>query len=394
MSLVLTWGIGLAPPLLLRFVFFRRPFKMWSAVGTVVVFWMFNLLLFLALGSQSKTHTALLLIAMVSFFILRKGAKEQQLEHDNIKTPTPEKNISATSHENREDGGGKLGQTSPDVIDLRHEQKLPQTAAGIGSETKSISLVDANENSNGKQQARGEEGMTQSTDKLIWSEEFKILYEYAPLVKECHDELDGIDSQLSERFREEVVSDRKKASEICDRLKAEHEKKMKPFASESLNESLAKARLLGPRAEEEFTRIIEVMGEDVDVHVVIQRLNAKYNVLPPPEDVEGKLKYWGIDREGDLFEFGRFSYRSIDIAIEYAKKRLDVFFNNVPFEKLQGILNYYSYNIEELSDGSFQVTPKDGISVTLMADEFPRYIKEKISPNEIKKYLDNTNEYY
>ena len=127
MSLVLTWGIGLAPPLLLRFVFFRRPFKMWSAVGTVVVFWMFNLLLFLALGSQSKTHTALLLIAMVSFFILRKGAKEQQLEHDNIKTPTPEKNISATSHENRD---GMLGYTSPPCPSLEGQAEEDRRAEG------------------------------------------------------------------------------------------------------------------------------------------------------------------------------------------------------------------------------------------------------------------------
>lgn len=76
-SLIITWGIGLAPPLLLRFVFFRRQFEKWWAIATVSILWLFNMVLFISLGSQSKTHIALTLVAFVSFYILRKEAKEK-----------------------------------------------------------------------------------------------------------------------------------------------------------------------------------------------------------------------------------------------------------------------------------------------------------------------------
>lgn len=76
-SLILTWSIGLAPPLLIRFVFMRRPIGKGWAIGIVAIFWVINIVLFIALGSQSKAHGALLLVAFVSYAILRKGAKKQ-----------------------------------------------------------------------------------------------------------------------------------------------------------------------------------------------------------------------------------------------------------------------------------------------------------------------------
>ena len=86
-SAILTWGIGLAPPLLLRFVFFRRPFEKWWAIGTVSVFWLFNMVLFISLGSKSKTHAALVLVALVSFYILRKEPKEKLPSEEKIIPP-------------------------------------------------------------------------------------------------------------------------------------------------------------------------------------------------------------------------------------------------------------------------------------------------------------------
>lgn len=76
---LVTWGIGLAPPLLIRFVLIRRPIdKRWALV-LVALFWMFNLVVFILLGSESKTHFALLLIGYASYSILRKGARKQVL---------------------------------------------------------------------------------------------------------------------------------------------------------------------------------------------------------------------------------------------------------------------------------------------------------------------------
>ncbi len=72
-SIAITWGIGLAPPLATRNII-GKPLNKWPAIGACAVFWFLNLVIFNSLGSQSESHTALLLVAFVSYWILRKGA--------------------------------------------------------------------------------------------------------------------------------------------------------------------------------------------------------------------------------------------------------------------------------------------------------------------------------
>lgn len=81
-SFVITWSIGLLPPVLIRYVFLKRPLAKWPAIGTCALFWALNIVLFTAMGSKSKTHSALALIAFVSYWILRQGtaAKTEQEE--------------------------------------------------------------------------------------------------------------------------------------------------------------------------------------------------------------------------------------------------------------------------------------------------------------------------
>lgn len=77
MSFFWTWGLGLAPALLIRFVFMRRPItKLWAIV-TVALWWVAMFVLGSALGSQNKPRTALVLVALASYAILRKGSKKQ-----------------------------------------------------------------------------------------------------------------------------------------------------------------------------------------------------------------------------------------------------------------------------------------------------------------------------
>lgn len=77
LSFLFTWGIGLTPPLLIRFAFVRRSIGKGWAISVVALFWVFNIVLFTALGSQSKAHGALALVAFVSYAILRKGSKKR-----------------------------------------------------------------------------------------------------------------------------------------------------------------------------------------------------------------------------------------------------------------------------------------------------------------------------
>ncbi len=77
-SIIITWGIGLAPPLLIRYAILKRPMDKWPAIGTCAIFWFLNIIIFTALGSKSKTHGALTLVAFVSYWILRKAVKAKE----------------------------------------------------------------------------------------------------------------------------------------------------------------------------------------------------------------------------------------------------------------------------------------------------------------------------
>ena len=77
-SLILTWGIGLAPPIVIRYAILKRPMNKWPAIGICAAFWSFNIILFTVLGSESKTHTALTFVAFVSYWILRRAGKAKE----------------------------------------------------------------------------------------------------------------------------------------------------------------------------------------------------------------------------------------------------------------------------------------------------------------------------
>lgn len=77
-GIVLTWTVGLIPPIVIRFAILKRPMGKGSAIGTVLAFWLFNLMFFIALGSKSRSHIALVLVALVSMWILRRPMNERE----------------------------------------------------------------------------------------------------------------------------------------------------------------------------------------------------------------------------------------------------------------------------------------------------------------------------
>lgn len=74
-NIVITWTIGLLPPLLLRYVILRRPVKQGTAVAIASLFFVGNLVLAETLGSESKAHPALMLVWLVSYWILMRPAR-------------------------------------------------------------------------------------------------------------------------------------------------------------------------------------------------------------------------------------------------------------------------------------------------------------------------------
>jgi len=85
-SAILTWGIGLAPPLITRFAILGHPLTKPGAIIFVVIFLLINIVVFTALESTSKTHGALLLVAWASFAILRKGSRQYDEQRKKAKT--------------------------------------------------------------------------------------------------------------------------------------------------------------------------------------------------------------------------------------------------------------------------------------------------------------------
>jgi len=74
-SMVITWGIGMTPPLLIRYLLVKKPLEKKISIAIIIIQWFVNLMIFTALGSQSKTHAVLYIMAFISYRILIKDKK-------------------------------------------------------------------------------------------------------------------------------------------------------------------------------------------------------------------------------------------------------------------------------------------------------------------------------
>lgn len=77
-SILLTWGWGLTVPLILRYGVLKRPLDKTISFFIVGALWLLNIFIFTALGSTSRTHGALFLVAAVSFWILTRNVSASQ----------------------------------------------------------------------------------------------------------------------------------------------------------------------------------------------------------------------------------------------------------------------------------------------------------------------------
>jgi hypothetical protein len=73
-SFILTWTVVLTPPAIVRAIR-RKPLGKKTAIGLSVVLYFVNVVIFSALGSQSKSHGALLVGAFFSYYVFRWQTK-------------------------------------------------------------------------------------------------------------------------------------------------------------------------------------------------------------------------------------------------------------------------------------------------------------------------------
>ena len=70
LSFVITWIVVMVPPAIIRFIR-RKPLSKGVAITLAIVLYFANIILFTAMGSQSKSHGALVIGAIFCYYVLR-----------------------------------------------------------------------------------------------------------------------------------------------------------------------------------------------------------------------------------------------------------------------------------------------------------------------------------
>lgn len=112
-SFLFTWSVGLGLPATVRFFLYRRPLLPAEALSWTVALGLVEATLFIALGSQNKTHAVLFLIGWVAYKILRRPAGRFDTRRDANFITASEK-LEVDSMANEPASMANLG--GPDVL--------------------------------------------------------------------------------------------------------------------------------------------------------------------------------------------------------------------------------------------------------------------------------------
>jgi hypothetical protein len=103
----ITLGIGLALPLLLRFVLARRPIAKGWAFAMAALFCALSLVVFDTLGGQSRTYGAFVLIAIVAYLILAAGRKGKPPVFEESESAGPQEAAADSAGSSQAPDGGR-----------------------------------------------------------------------------------------------------------------------------------------------------------------------------------------------------------------------------------------------------------------------------------------------
>lgn len=127
----------------------------WPAIATVLFFWLFNFVLFTSLGSRSKTHAGLILVAAASYWLLTRAGNKKA----NSRSSPEGMSVTQSS-------AGKETIQSERSTNLEGAMKRPRDAL---SQTTQVESTDNDD----QIYARiAEELETGATDKGLWTRLF------------------------------------------------------------------------------------------------------------------------------------------------------------------------------------------------------------------------------
>lgn len=114
---LITWGVGLAPALLIRFILVRRPIGDGWALVVAALFLGLHYALADAFGGERPTYETLVLIAIVSYLLLTLGKRDRAPVIEQTRTAPP-KTVAS-----------KAAAATQDAVEKRAVEKKTETAA-------------------------------------------------------------------------------------------------------------------------------------------------------------------------------------------------------------------------------------------------------------------------
>jgi hypothetical protein len=117
-------------------------------------------------------------------------------------------------------------------------------------------------------------------DELEISEDISLVLEYSLPAKKGWDQLKDLPDDIKAKFLTAIENNPKQDFiKVAHSLASEYETSQAPYEKSELNEALAEARKLGPDAEREFIRVIDILGEELTVEDVLCRIEDKFSGL-------------------------------------------------------------------------------------------------------------------
>ena len=204
------------------------------------------------------------------------GRKDVRKEHH-----TPEKYLLPKEGSNASFSSG--GNWFPTTLTTTNDEpSSTKTTITPDPKTKAVLPEEANKDL----ETNLEEGISSSeVDTAIW----ETLLEFDPRVKAGFDELRGLGREFQVSFAQRVVaaspSDRD-VEGIVAAVKSEYQDRYKISDREEINQALMEAVELGPEAEKEFRRVIEIVGSECDLDHLLATIKNK-----PEDSVKMKGDY-------------------------------------------------------------------------------------------------------
>jgi hypothetical protein len=290
LTFIVTWAIGLSPPLLLRYVLHKRPFGKEPAIATVIGLFIFNiavvLLLSISFGSGGWPSPVWGAVAVVSYFILRQSPAKadgdsisQPMQKGQTQVPeqapidpsrTDQSNTPASDNhpvtQHFEDGPGD----DPQIRAYKNAYVAPseRAQAGLPKAEEDVLLRDTSieDETVGR---HGNEGELEGSYENAWT---KIKYQ-----KSAHsawNRLAGMPRQQKRAFLRELEKDPgADATIVAEAVIVAYRR---PFDTDEINDAYEKIWKYGKRARDEFARVVGVLGNEADTDSIVDQIAADF----------------------------------------------------------------------------------------------------------------------